>query len=322
MIEKTHRYSISQVTQGSHKFYTCTIPSDVLSKCSFVSTRDDDPVEGFQRTLDKKRALEIAKYIDSGLGTIPSSIILSAQKEADLKIIGKGKTVEFNDTPKAFMILDGQHRVYGFSLAESTLRIPVVIYNNLTRRDESKLFIDINSKQKGVSNELLLDIKNLAEYESDEENLLREIFDLFSTDPESAFFNKFSASARAKKKITRVTFNHSMKPLVNLFRGKDSEEIFSILNSYFIAFNAGLKEIDCEDSILGSVVFRAVTNFFPIAASKLKDRFGADYTADNFHETLGGLFSRVKPAKFKKPGNSQKELRDHLENSIKSEFML
>lgn len=200
MTEKKRRYSISQVTQGSHKFYTCTIPSDVLAKCCFVSTRDEDPQKGFQRILDKKRAAEIAKYIDSGLGTIPSSIILSAQEEADLKIVGKGKTVEFNDTPKAFLILDGQHRVYGFSLAESTLRIPVVIYNDLSRRDESRLFIDINSKQRGVPNELLLDIKNLAEYESNEENLMREVFDLFNSDPESAFLNKFSASSRAKKR--------------------------------------------------------------------------------------------------------------------------
>lgn len=322
MTQKKHRYSISQVTQGNHKFYTCTIPSDVLAKCCFVTTRDDDPEKGFQRILDKKRASEIANYIDSGFGTIPSAIILSAQKEAELKIIGKGKTVEFNDTPKAFLILDGQHRVYGFSLAESSLRIPVVIYNELSRRDESRLFIDINSKQRGVPNELLLDIKRLAEYENDEENLLREIFDLFNADPESAFLNKFSPAARAKKKITRVTFNNSMKPLLNIFRDKDAEEIYSILNCYFIAFKAGLEEVDCEDTMHGAIVFRAVSNFFPIAASKLKDRYGADYTVDNFFASMEGLFSRIKPIKFNNPGSSYKALSKYLENNIKSEFTL
>ncbi len=319
---KKHRYSISQVTQGRHKFYTCTIPSDVLAKCCFVTTRDDDPVKGFQRVLDKNRAKEIAKYIDSGLGTIPSAIILSAQEEAELKIVGKGKTVEFNEVPKAFLILDGQHRVYGFSIAESSLRIPVVIYNELSRRDESRLFIDINSKQRGVPNELLLDIKKLAEYENDEESLLREVFDLFNSDPESAFFNRFSAASRAKKKVTRVTFNNSIKPLLNVFRGKDSEEIFSILNSYFLAFRAGLEEIDCEDSLLGSVVFRAVSSFFPFAASKLKDRYGADYTVDNFYSAMEGMFSRIKPAKFNNPGTSYKAITDYLESNIKSEFTL
>jgi DGQHR domain-containing protein len=322
MTEKKHRYSISQVTQGRHKFYTCTVPSDVLARCCFVTTRDDDPAKGFQRVLDKKRAQEIAKYIDSGLGTIPSAIILSAQDAADLKIIGKGKTVEFNDTPKAFLILDGQHRVYGFSIAESSLRIPVVIYNDLTRRDESRLFIDINSKQRGVPNELLLDIKKLAEYENDEENLLREVFDLFNNDADSVFLDKFSAAIRAKKKITRVTFNNSIKPLLGLFREKDAEEIYSILNSYFSAMKSGLEEIGSEDTLLGSVVFRAVSSFFPISASKLKDKYGADYTVDNFYSVMEGMFSRIKPAKFNNPGTSYKAIADYLESNIKSEFTL
>lgn len=122
------RYSVSLVTQGRHRFYTLTMPSDVLAKTCFVSTRYDDPQIGFQRILDKKRAVEIAAYIDTGLGTIPSSIVLSAQPDAELLVIGKGKTIEFQNTPKAFLILDGQHRVYGFSLAKTALRVPVVVY--------------------------------------------------------------------------------------------------------------------------------------------------------------------------------------------------
>lgn len=318
----THRYSVSLVKQGEHRFYTCTIPSDVLAECCFVSTRDSDPKQGFQRVLDKRRASEIATYIDNGLGTIPSSVILSVQSDADLKIIGRGKTIEFNDTAKAFLILDGQHRVYGFSLAKSSLRIPVVIYNGLTRRDESRLFIDINSKQRGVPNELLLDIKQLAEYEDNEEQTLREVFDLFKSSPTSAFLNQFSSATSARKKISRVTFNYSIKPLLRLFSGKSAEEIFEILNEYFLAFRSGLRDMECEDSLLSSIVFRGVSGFFPSAASKLKDRFGADYTADNFSHIMEGMFSKIRPAKFNKPGNSFRAIVDYLESNIKSDFTL
>jgi DGQHR domain-containing protein len=150
MSEKTTgevlRYSVSLVTQGRHRFYTLTMPSDVLAKTCFVSTRYDDPDIGFQRILDKKRAAEIAAYIDNGLGTIPTSIVLSAQPDAELRVIGKGKTLEFQNTRKAFLILDGQHRVYGFSLAKTGLRVPVVVYNGLSRKDESRLFIDIRAQ--------------------------------------------------------------------------------------------------------------------------------------------------------------------------------
>lgn len=102
-----HRYSVSLVTQGRHRFYTLTMPSEVLANTCFVTTRDEDPKKGFQRVLDVKRAQQIADYIDVGFGTIPNSIVLSAQASADLKVIGRGKTLEFKDHPKAFLILDG-----------------------------------------------------------------------------------------------------------------------------------------------------------------------------------------------------------------------
>lgn len=111
-----HSFSISLVSQGKNKFYTLTMPSEILAKTCFVSTRDEFPIDGFQRLLDKHRAQGIADYVDTGLGTIPTAIVLSAQPEAELKITGRGKTLTFKENPKAFLILDGQHRVYGFSL--------------------------------------------------------------------------------------------------------------------------------------------------------------------------------------------------------------
>lgn len=71
-------YTASLITQGRHKFYSLTLPSEVLAKTSFVTTRYEDPNEGFQRTLDKDKAQKIADYIDKEGGTIPTAIILSA----------------------------------------------------------------------------------------------------------------------------------------------------------------------------------------------------------------------------------------------------
>ena len=139
------------LTQGEHRFYQLAMPSDVLAGCTFVSTRDSDPDTGFQRLLDPKRAQEISAYIDSGHGTIPTSVILSAQEVCNLGYDSRNKTVSFEIDPKSFLILDGQHRVYGFKKAETKIRVPVIIYDGLDRRDESRLFMDINSKQSGVT---------------------------------------------------------------------------------------------------------------------------------------------------------------------------
>ena len=86
-------YSCNLITQGKLKFYSLTMPSEILAETCFVSARDDDPVEGFQRTLDEERAKEIANYLDNEDGSIPTAIVLSAQPEAELSYISKNKTL-------------------------------------------------------------------------------------------------------------------------------------------------------------------------------------------------------------------------------------
>ena len=63
------RFSVSLVKQGKHQFYTLTMPSEVLARTCVVNPRAEDPIAGFQRVLDRKRAQEIANYIDNDLGT-------------------------------------------------------------------------------------------------------------------------------------------------------------------------------------------------------------------------------------------------------------
>jgi hypothetical protein len=53
------RYSSSLILQAGKQFYSVTIPTDVLAKCCYVTTRNEDPQAGFQRVLDKRRAQDI-----------------------------------------------------------------------------------------------------------------------------------------------------------------------------------------------------------------------------------------------------------------------
>src|SRR5258708_39491991 len=179
--QETVRYSVSLVRQGEHQFYTLTMHISILAETCIVSRRIEDPKLGFQRRLDRFRAKQIANYVDIEKGVIPNAIILSAQSEAELRTGGRGKKIEFKRTPKAFLILDGQHRVYGFTMAKTPLRVPVVIFNSLTPDQEARLFIDINTKQRPVPNELLLDIKKIAGYESELEQKIGHVYDLFNT---------------------------------------------------------------------------------------------------------------------------------------------
>lgn len=316
------RYSVSLVKQGDHQFYTLTMPSEILAQTCVVTTRDENPIEGFQRELDPKRADEIARYIDESFGTIPNSIILSAQSAAELKVVGRGKTLEFNNIPGAFLILDGQHRVFGFSKAETSLRVPVVVYGGLSRTQETRLFIDINTKQKPVPAQLLLDIKRLADIESESEETLRDVFDYFGSELDSALYGCTSASKSARNKITRVTFNQAVGPLLPMFSGKDSYEIYTILNNYLTAVTTEMRERTNGTLLTKPVVFRAFAGLLRPIAQRVSDRHGGEYTEANFQELLSPIFFRMPLAKLEKPGTSWSKLRDYLETRLKNNFVL
>jgi DGQHR domain-containing protein len=316
------RYSTTNVTQGKYRFYAFTMPSDVLAKTCFVTTRIEDPQEGFQRVLDRKRAEEIAHYIDQGFGSIPNSIVLSAQKASEFQVIHRGKTVEFIFSPKSFLVLDGQHRIYGFSLAKTALRVPVVVYNNLSRQDETRLFIDINTKQRPVPNELLLDIKKLAEYETDTEQKLREVFDLFNTAEDSALLGLMSPAKRDASKISRVTFNAALKPIINSLRESNSEQVYRAINPYLEAFLYGMSSSDSDTDITNSTLFRAIIMLFPEVAQRVKDRHGPDYILDNFAEIIEPMLSNLKSTTIANAGNSHKDLKESFSKALKTEFSL
>ena len=99
--EELVSYTAVLITQGKHRFYTLAMPSQILAETCVVDPRAENPEDGFQRVLDRRRAQDIADYIDNGLGTIPGSIVLSAQPEAQLEYVRKARTVRFRKTPRS-----------------------------------------------------------------------------------------------------------------------------------------------------------------------------------------------------------------------------
>lgn len=310
-------YTASVVTQGEHRFYTLTMPADVLANTCFVVARDENPEEGFQRLLNKERAQQIADYIDSGLGTIPTSVVLSAQPEAEFTYNGRTKSVSFIPTERAFLVLDGQHRVYGFRLSNSNLRVPVVIYSNLNKKTESRLFIDINTKQKPVPNELILDIRRLAEYQNDEETILGEVFDLFDTEPASPLLGLMSPAKRAKGKISRVTFNAALKPILRLFGEANSTEIYEPLSSYVAAFRRQNDVNKPDIEVTDPIVFRALMAVFPDISQRVQDKHGREYTVDNFEGIFEEMLGNLKNSTLKAAGKSVKNYAEALRSALK-----
>lgn len=315
-------YTAVLLTQGKHRFYTLAMPSQLLAETCVIDPRYNNPIEGFQRRLDKKRAQEIADYIDNGFGTIPGSIVLSAQQESSLEYIRKARTIRFRKTERSFLVLDGQHRVYGFYLAKEPLRVPVVIYNNLSRAEEARLFMDINTKQRPVPPELILDIKRLAETETDVEGVMRDVFDALNSDGESALYGLLTPSEKMPGKISRPTFNSALKSIWSTLGQSDANAITFVLNDYFHACMSGLRDNSAEDKIVNPTLFRALVATFPHVAQRVSDRFDGTYNKENFRKVMIPMFTSVKKADFQKPGSSFRSLSETLRKGLSSGFTL
>lgn len=315
-----HSFTYSLITQGDIKFYSLTMPSDILASTCFVTSRFEDKETGFQRRLDVKKAEEIAHYIDAKQGTIPTAIILSAQPEAELKPKTGGRSLSFKAHPKAFLVIDGQHRVWGFSKAKSHLRVPVIIYTGLSKQEETRLFIDINTKQKPVPSELLLDIKELADRETEDEKVYRVLFDNFSEKENSVLLGLVSPSEKKQGKISRTTFNSAFKSIKSIFGDQPPEKIYLIINNYLYAIKDVLKDSDNE-LITNANTFKAIIAFLAIVAPTVKMKFDGDYSADNFSEILQPLSSLNRSTSLKNK-KSYGKIVEIFDKALSQDFSL
>jgi DGQHR domain-containing protein len=237
-------YPALLLRQNQQRFYFATIPVDDLYPFVFVSRRDEDPQDGFQRALNEDRADDIARYLSSGRGSIPTNIVLSAQENAGLTYDRRTKSILFSRVSSAFLVLDGQHRLWGYQKCKTRHRVPVAVYSGLTRADETRLFIDINTTQRGVPAALLLDIKQLARIEDERELILRSWFDQLKRDPKSSLAGKLSPAKSVTGKISRVTFNSSIGPVLQSTTALelDNDGRYRLIRNYINAFESELVE--------------------------------------------------------------------------------
>lgn len=250
-------------TQNNYVFYVATLNSKVLKEMCFVSRKKEEPIKGFQRLLNKKRAKDIANYLDVENGVIPSALILSAQDNAALRYDNKTGKLSFEQMTDSLMVIDGQHRLYGLIEANNEYEIPVTIFTELNTNSEVKLFIDINTTQKGVPTALILDIKKQAGTETKLEERQRELFEKLNKDSVLAGYLLPNESKAGK--ISRTVFNSSTQaifeggPICDL--GDDA--IYKTVKNYLEAVDVLFKQTENPDARINkTVLFKAIFIIF------------------------------------------------------------
>jgi len=172
------------VSQPFGEFFVATIPARVLLDVAYsdrltANRRPDGSYNlgGSQRPLAERRLKEIGQFIDSPSASFPNSIILAANYREDDGLIeeeesnkwslstdnnGLTGTLIIPTDAKLAPIIDGQHRLFGFSYAKAQekLDLPLLcaVFFDLPKPYQAFLFATINANQRPVSKSLTYEL--------------------------------------------------------------------------------------------------------------------------------------------------------------------
>jgi len=193
-----------QIKTDKKTFYIFFLPVEVLLRLVYVRRLRGGAKGAFQRWVKPDRIKEIGEEFLNKGGFFPNSIILSFSSVDDR---GKlplftGKKLAFLQSPKncpvrvgkikvpliysSALLVDGQHRLYGFAKASSRIRkmqaLCCAAFVGLTPKEEAKLFVDINSNAKPVPPEILWTLYGDLIPQSKEGRISKMALDLAKTD--------------------------------------------------------------------------------------------------------------------------------------------
>jgi len=164
---------------GGKTFYCFVTTPRHLLKISFVNHRSLNDPEGaptYQRLVSRSRMRNIGEFIKAG-GYFPNSLIINFTRMVHFDKIShdEGADVTYGqlflpDRYRSAWIIDGQHRLYGFSPIDDKYldqNIIVVAFEALPKSEEANLFVTINHEQKSVPKHLLDDLEGELKWGSD-----------------------------------------------------------------------------------------------------------------------------------------------------------
>ena len=164
---------------GGKPFYCFVTTPRHLLKISFVNHRSLQDPEGaptYQRLVVRSRLRDIGAYIEGG-GYFPNNLIVNFTRTVRFDKIAHDPSSDVTfghlylpDKYRSAWIIDGQHRLYGFSHIKDTFldqNIIVAAFEQLPKIEEANLFVTINHEQKSVPKHLLDDLEGELKWESD-----------------------------------------------------------------------------------------------------------------------------------------------------------
>ena len=223
---------VLEVTQPLGTFYLGVIKADDLRQIAAADTRRQEQRElevyaGIQRELSKKRQREIEEYISSFDAAFPNSFIVTIK--SDDVVAQEGDVLKIRAHEKAASIIDGQHRLAGFTASNSgAFELIVSIFIDLPIEDQAMLFATINLKQTKVNPSLVFDLFEETKLRSPQKTS-HNVSKALNIDEQSPFFHRIKPLGKRTEEyagiLTQATFVKRLLPLVSKNPDKIRDDI-------------------------------------------------------------------------------------------------
>lgn len=218
---------------GSHTFYSFAISARHLLKIAFVNHQaldNPDSRPAYQRMVNKGRIKKIGQFIEKG-GFFPTNLLVNFSDKCRFDLLPNSGSSDdrlkfgwlyLPRKYKSAWIIDGQHRLYGFSnLPDKYLdqTLFILAFEKLDPKVEADLFITINHEQKSVPKSLLVTLQaDLKVGSSDPKEALNAVASrlvrTLSHDVTSPFFGRFSIPGIPPNDAQNLTVPEVVKGLV------------------------------------------------------------------------------------------------------------
>lgn len=219
-----------KLSQPIGEFYVSTMPACRLMNLAEadirrITNRNIEEYSGIQRGLSPKRRKEIQSYIETVDATFPNSIILNLPKDKlekeiipidcppnfDIPNLKDIYSIEVKESQNTFEIIDGQHRLAGFTNDNCQgFDLLVVIFIDLLMEDQAYIFSVINLTQTKVNRSHVYDLFDLAETRSPEKTA-HTIAKMLNSEEESPFYQRIKLLGNIPKADGEVLY----KPILS-----------------------------------------------------------------------------------------------------------
>jgi len=284
---------VLEVNQPLGSFYVGRVPAKDLSAIAAADARrkvnrEIETYTGIQRELSPQRQQQIKNYISTFDATFPNTFIIAVNNE-DTRL-HEGGLLEIRASEKVGKIIDGQHRLSGFTaLNWDDFDLIVSIFIDLPIEDQAMVFATINLKQTKVNASLVYDLFEETTFRSPEKTC-HNISKSMNQQKDSPFYHQIKPLGKREPeyegKLTQATFVRRLlahvcknpEAIRDLFKRGEKPALDDPANEHCLFWRFFCEEKDFA-------ILKVMTNYF----KAVETVFATDWNSENspLNRTIG-----------------------------------